>query len=245
MSKNLLREYVDRKFPTLTAIEEPDMIKRQRTNRENFLIYYQFIDKFVDFNEPGYVFRENYNMMLNSLTFPNDIAEFYRLSSHDDIIDDDLNEEEKLLIKQLFFGGKAVLIPSFFNLIKSLNQIERDFSIVFRTFGHELEMVIDEFNLFCKGKHPLYNGKHNTLRLIFDGSQNTRNLMISSENKGFINRKTETDSVLVIGTLDKSIFSQINSNNIQIFDENSRSHDILSHKIHTYNSFALIDDFNY
>eukprot|EP00944_MAST-04C_sp_MAST-4C-sp1_P015168 g15168.t1 len=56
------------------------------------------------------------------------------------------------------------ILPSFFNLVTTLHQNGRDFGIVFRTFGIDLEEVCFEFNRFCEGKHPLSKG------ILLDGS---------------------------------------------------------------------------
>ena len=56
------------------------------------------------------------------------------------------------------------LIPSFYKTIMTLVEQKRNFKIVFRTFGEDLEYVTKEFNDFCEGKHPSYPG------VKFDGS---------------------------------------------------------------------------
>ncbi len=33
---------------------------------------------------------------------------------------------------------------------------KRDFTLVFRTFGTDIEEVIDELNMFATGQHPAY-----------------------------------------------------------------------------------------
>ena len=42
--------------------------------------------------------------------------------------------------------------------VLALERAERDFSIVFRTFGVDLADVADEWNSFCTGEHPCYPG---------------------------------------------------------------------------------------
>lgn len=48
------------------------------------------------------------------------------------------------------------VIPAFFELLLHLKARRQSFSLVFRTFGHELAPVVTEFNAFCEGRHPLY-----------------------------------------------------------------------------------------
>ncbi len=33
---------------------------------------------------------------------------------------------------------------------------ERDFTLVFRTFGSDIAEVVDEINMFATGQHPAY-----------------------------------------------------------------------------------------
>jgi len=53
-------------------------------------------------------------------------------------------------------SGYYHLIPSFFQLIEYLVLNDIRFRLLFRTFGKDLERVVQEFNLFCTGEHPLY-----------------------------------------------------------------------------------------
>ena len=47
-----------------------------------------------------------------------------------------------------------------------------------------MENVIFEFNQFCSGTHPCYNGKAGTPTLKFDGSKGNWNCIISENSKG-------------------------------------------------------------
>jgi hypothetical protein len=49
------------------------------------------------------------------------------------------------------------LLPAYFTLLLSLlRQRGRRFLVLLRTFGHDLDDVVAEHNLFCAGRHPLY-----------------------------------------------------------------------------------------
>ena len=74
------------------------------------------------------------------------------------------NSAEEIEIDKynLFDNGFHFIVPSFFETIIALTEQKRDFQICFRTFGHDLDAVFWEFNLFCNGKHPAYNGKNST-----------------------------------------------------------------------------------
>jgi hypothetical protein len=71
------------------------------------------------------------------------------------------------------------LIPSFFRTLIYLKKSKREFSIVFRTFGSDLSNVVFEFNKFCEGSHPCYNGRGGTPLVKFDGSKGTKDLRIN------------------------------------------------------------------
>uniref|UniRef100_A0A6B2L6Y9 Uncharacterized protein n=1 Tax=Arcella intermedia TaxID=1963864 RepID=A0A6B2L6Y9_9EUKA len=97
---------------------------------------------------------------------------------------------------------EVYLLPSFLNLVTHLANQKRKFTIIFRTFGTDIEPVIKAFNLFCEGKHPMYpNVRYNQLPV---------DLRLTDElkptNLGFIFHKEEsgTESLhLNIGTITK------------------------------------------
>lgn len=76
----------------------------------------------------------------------------------------------------LFGEGKYHIIPSFFRMIMYLKKKKEEFSIVFNTFGNDLDNVIYEFNKFCAGEHPCFNGRNNTPLVKVDGSKNQKDL---------------------------------------------------------------------
>ena len=68
-------------------------------------------------------------------------------------------------------GKYHYILPSFFKLIMKLHQDymdgDYDFKIVFRTLGDDIPGVMEEFNMFCNGKHKdypdaLFNGDIDT-----------------------------------------------------------------------------------
>lgn len=62
-------------------------------------------------------------------------------------------------------GAIVQIVPAFFELMASLKQERRSFTLCFRTFGEDLEVVTKELNLFCEGRHPL-----SPPGIVFDGS---------------------------------------------------------------------------
>ena len=64
------------------------------------------------------------------------------------------------------------MIPSFWRLLMYMKKQKREFAVVFHTFGDELDNVVYEFNKFCSGEHPCFNGRNGCTLVKFDGSKN-------------------------------------------------------------------------
>lgn len=85
-----------------------------------------------------------------------------------------------------------------------LKKSKKEFAIVFRTFGKDLENVIYEFNSFCNGEHPCFNGKNGVPLVKFDGTKNTKDMRIKDDfQKGLIFRNGSDfrSSTTVTGSL--------------------------------------------
>ena len=52
---------------------------------------------------------------------------------------------------------KRYIAPSFFHTLNQLNKHGIDYTIVFRTFGHDAHIIASEFDAFQLGKHPFEN----------------------------------------------------------------------------------------
>jgi hypothetical protein len=72
-----------------------------------------------------------------------------------------LTPEQKNLM-EMFGEGKYHIIPSFFRTLVFLKKQKREFAVVFRTYGKDLEKVVWEFNRFCEGNHPCFSGRNGT-----------------------------------------------------------------------------------
>lgn len=82
---------------------------------------------------------------------------------------DQLDEDQKINI--LFKNSYHFIFNSFYNTIIKLTKEKRRFVIIFRLFDIDIEFakeLIFEFNSFCKGNHPKYNGRNGTTRQKFD-----------------------------------------------------------------------------
>lgn len=193
--------------------------------------------------------------MIRVLSLPKPICEDYNLlpeeEKKEEVPGDD--EDEKELIRKIFPTGKMLLIPSFFRMIQELKKNKREFAVVFRTFGHELSTVIDEFNLYCRGNHPLFNGKHGTPRIRFDGKNKSKDMLIDFHNTGYFSR-TENDTHLVIGTLKRHPAGEnpeefhsggIEEGIITIQNDFASIYVAVQESLYKSASFAISDDYFY
>ena len=78
----------------------------------------------------------------------------------------------------LFGEGFFFLIPSFYRMLMFLKKQKREFSVVFRTFSSETDNLVYEWNSFCAGEHPAYNGRNGTPGVRFDGSKNCKEMKL-------------------------------------------------------------------
>ena len=109
-------------------------------------------------------------------------------------------------MKEVFSNGFYHIVPSFFKTLIYLKKMKRDFAVVFRTFGSDLDNLIWEYNKFCTGEHPCFNGKNETPLIKFDGSKGIRDMRIVEKvQKGLYYRSGEdiSESQLILGTLNR------------------------------------------
>ena len=91
-------------------------------------------------------------------------------------------------------------------MIMYLKKKKEEFSIVFRSFGHELDAAIYEFNKFCSGEHPCYNGRNNTPLVKIDGSKNQKDIRIKEpcQKMAFYRQSSKIkDLVMVTGGVER------------------------------------------
>jgi hypothetical protein len=81
---------------------------------------------------------------------------FHHLHSSLQITDASKLQQAREMGLNFLSSGYYHLIPSFFALIEYLVLNGIQFRLLFRTFGKDLDCVVQEFNLFCTGEHPLY-----------------------------------------------------------------------------------------
>lgn len=129
----------------------------------------------------------------------NDDAE---VDDDDDKKDKGPTEDEKMLMT-MFGEGMYHIVPAFYRMLIYLRKERRSFKILFRTFGTDLEKITWEFNSFCEGSHPCFNGSNNTPFIKFNGTDGTQDFRITKpEQQGLYYRFSNDiqDSKLVTGT---------------------------------------------
>ncbi len=55
-----------------------------------------------------------------------------------------------------------------------LKKQKQEFSVTFRTFGNDLKNVVYEFDQFCKGEHPCFNGRNGMPVVKMDGAKSSK-----------------------------------------------------------------------
>jgi hypothetical protein len=143
------QEFVANQHPFQNQEEEPIDIKQVHLDRA------QMYADFCKQGNPGAKLRKYFDKMLKYLDLPKNAKNQLGISeeakeedkapSKEKMSMDEFDREETQF-KQLFQGGKYHILPSFFKTMATLKKQKREFAIVFRTFGYELENVISEFN---------------------------------------------------------------------------------------------------
>eukprot|EP00639_Heterosigma_akashiwo_P009353 CAMPEP_0194602972 /NCGR_PEP_ID=MMETSP0292-20121207/29969_1 /TAXON_ID=39354 /ORGANISM="Heterosigma akashiwo, Strain CCMP2393" /LENGTH=357 /DNA_ID=CAMNT_0039465319 /DNA_START=113 /DNA_END=1185 /DNA_ORIENTATION=+ len=93
---------------------------------------------FTEEGKIGESFRPAYERILNALALPEDVR------------------AAAAAAVPALAGGQCFILPCFFELLLALQARGRAFSLVFRTFGHDLPQIAEEFNAFCEGRHPCW-----------------------------------------------------------------------------------------
>ena len=87
------------------------------------------------------------------------------------------------MLRELYGEGRYHLIPSFFRTLMYLKKNKQEFSVVFRTFGHDLQNAIHEFAKFAKGAHPCFNGRNGMPVVKMDGSKGSKDFRFKAKDE--------------------------------------------------------------
>lgn len=84
---------------------------------------------------------------------------------------------------ELYREGRYFIIPGFFRTLMYLKKQKKEFSVVFHTYGDTDDMTkaVHEFNKFCVGEHPCFNGRNNMPLVRMDGHKGGKDLRIRSK----------------------------------------------------------------
>lgn len=220
----------------------------------------KLINDFTVHGKPGYRYKSVLDKMNRCLTLPKAIADDYGLydvTEGEERRDEEPNGEsasDVAIIRKLFKGGRMFIVPAFFRLILGLKKAKREFAIVFRSFGSDIPEVIEEFNLFCRGNHPMFNGKHGCPLVRFDGKNKTREMLIDNPNRGYMSRLSTLDTTLVLGTLNRHPKEEdpeefhaggIDEGFIEIFHDFSSIHVAMQERLLKSAGMAIHDDWSY
>lgn len=144
-AKNLVtyREFLIKEFPLKTEKDEPNKELMRKFNLNQKRLGCERLLRFVSPENPGERFKKVFDEIMEKLSIPEHLK-------------DQLEGEEgklgELTYKEAFGNGKYKIIPSFFKLIGKLKEAQRDFVIIFRSFGSDLTNTITEFNRYIKLK---------------------------------------------------------------------------------------------
>lgn len=96
-------------------------------------------------------------------------------------------------------GTDVGLLPAFFELLLALKAAGRSFALCFRSFGEDMDVVAEELNMFCEGRHPLFPGA------VFDGrdGQPDYRISLSSPRQCGTFFRDDSGIKLVMGTIDQ------------------------------------------
>ena len=173
--------------------------------------------EFISVGNPGVRFRKIYEKQLKCLELPKGARGQLGISEIGGApeekeggpgVDPTTDEGKEYAFRQLFSSGRYQIIPSFFRTMIGLRKAKREFAVIFRTFGNELDNVLIEFNRFCNGTHPCFNGKQGSPLVRFDGSKGTRDLRIPLKNQAVVYRNDNLDKMTMAFGTTKRVYIQ-------------------------------------
>jgi hypothetical protein len=82
--------------------------------------------------------------------------------------------------------GRVFILPAFFHFLDKLRAVPGlAFRLQFRTFGTDIPRVLQEFNAYCQGTHPVFGGQGGMPehQLQLDDAQNIASMYRDSEGR--------------------------------------------------------------
>lgn len=206
------RDYVENIVnPRKTKADEPNLDLRNQINKKIKAQSREYYYDFFKQGKPGAKLKNDFDKVCKAMDMQKSVLEDLGIQIRRD---GDDGEERALpggkdSIADLFSDGKAFIFPSFFHTMLTLKKQKRDFRIVFRTFGSDTLNVISEYNRFCEGTHPAYNGRNNNPLALFNGTKGSRNFILEPDHIGLIHRHNHMNEMaIVMGTVKKQLPGQ-------------------------------------
>ena len=243
--------YMDQIYPLKTEKEIPDNEERYKKNNEIKRYKENLFIEFLGKGQPG---EKLYNIYQN-------IIKKLKISDNIMVKINQENSKYSQFYKELYKNGYIFIFPSLFRLMIELQNENRVFTIIFRTFGYDFDNVIKEYNSFCEGEHPIFSGKRRDEKYptkFFDGTHNSKDYRIKENNIGILYRFDEkiNNICLVLGTLQRinvknsdELFSfyeeQMNKKTINIIKGGKKIYEYMinSSSVENINSFCINDHY--
>lgn len=169
------KEYVDTLHPVDNCATKEQQTAAKKRRREA-------IWSFTDPGHPGERFRKQLEEMNKALLLPEHVR-----------------GTPKAVAAGLE-GSTVQLLPSFLHMLRELKRTGRTFTLMFRTFGHDLELVEKELNALCEGRHPLFPDD-----IKLDGSDGCPDYRIHLKRPSgcgtFFRNPDQDEIALVMGTI--------------------------------------------
>lgn len=243
--------YIDQMYPLKTEEEIPNNEERYKKNNEIKRYKESLFLEFLDKDKPGEKLYTIYQDIIKKLKVSDDVMK-------------EVNQEKSKyspFYKELYKNGYIFIFPSLFRLMIELQNANRVFTIIFRSFGHDFDKVIKEYNSFCEGDHPIFSGELGNEKYpkkFFNGTHNSKDYRIKENNIGVFYRFDEkiNNICLVLGTLQRinvkncdELFSfyeeQMNKKKINIIKggKNIYEYMINPSSVEEINSFCINDHY--
>lgn len=129
------------------------------------------------------------------------------------------------------------IIPAFFHFIIYLEKENVDYTLILRTFGCDLDHVVDDFNAFCDGKHPMFPS------VCYNGKNGTIDRRIQSFGTFY---RTEKHTTLILNTIQQyEHHSSVEYEDMDKVDGWNNIHHYFNEKLTTKTCMAIRDDYHH
>jgi hypothetical protein len=179
-------EYTSRMYPA-------DSNMTEEAREENLRMAEKLRTAFTAPGHPGIQFRPMFDQMVKNLTHSNKALVKAFDMKKVELCESATCEADpsKSVAQNIMRFGRHSIVPSFWQLLIELVKSGRRFSLVFRAYSEEqLNLFKQEYQVFCEGKHPAFNGQNKTQKPpLMDGSKGSKDYRLADANIGRWSRK--------------------------------------------------------